>query len=51
MNRTVWKLTDRQQRVKNVTVAARTQRQLERSKKNAFNPPAPRFPHRRVRPS
>lgn len=41
MKPTTWTVSDRNDRVKKVVVQARTQRQLERSRKNALNPPLP----------
>jgi hypothetical protein len=38
---TTWRVTDRAEQVRNVEVAARTQAQLERSKRNVENPPPP----------
>lgn len=50
MNTTTWTVTDRNDRVKKVVVQARTQRQLDRSRHNATNPPPPIYSPRH-RPS
>lgn len=50
MKPTTWTVTDRNDRVTKVVVQARTQRQLERSRRNATNPPPPVYSPRR-RPS
>lgn len=47
MKPTTWTVTDHTDRVKKVVVSARTQRQLERSKANAANPPPPPYNPRR----
>jgi hypothetical protein len=38
---TTWRVTDRNDRVRTVEVAARTQAQRDRSKRNVENPPPP----------
>jgi hypothetical protein len=50
MKATSWTITDRNERVTKVIVQARTQRQLELSRRNATNPPPPPYSPRR-RPS
>lgn len=49
MKPTTWTVTEHSGRVKRVVVGARTQRQLERSKRNLTNPPPP-VPSARRRP-
>ena len=50
MKSTTWTVTEHSGRVKRVVVAARSQRQLDRSRRNATNPPPPEPSLRRARP-
>jgi hypothetical protein len=50
MKPTNWIVTDRKGRVRLVEVAARTQAQMDRSKRNLENPPPPEPNLRRARP-